>query len=177
MTVNMIWAARLADAATTARLRADPTSIGAFVAGFDVNEDLLDAPADVHNPAIPFDLDTQWQAIHYLLTGSAGATDSPLSVIVGKFEKIGKDQGFGPAGIIPASAIAAADEALSELDDEDLAARYDPKAMARDSVYGAGLLADEGESGLEFIMDDVARLRSFLEVGAAGGLAAFAMIN
>jgi hypothetical protein len=173
----MIWAARLADAATVARLRADPTSIGGFVSGFDVDEELLDAPADVHNPAIPFDLDTQWQAIHYVLTGSAGPTDSPLSIIVGKFEKIGKDQGFGPAWIIPASAIAAADEALSELDDGELAARYDPKAMLRDKVYGAQLLVDDGESGLDFIMDDIGRLRSFLEQGALRNLDAFAMIN
>jgi len=175
--MSMIWTARYADPQTVARLRADPTGIGAFVSGFDVDEDALDAPADIHNPAIPFDLDNQWQAIHYLLTGSAGATADPLSVIVGRFEKIGKDQGYGPAWLIPASAIAAADEALAELTDDELAGRYDPKAMVRDDVYQAKLLAEEGESGLEFIMDDVARLRSFLHEGAVRNLDAFAMIN
>ncbi len=173
----MIWAARQADAATVAKLRADPTGIGAFVAGFDVDEALLDAPADVHNPAIPFDLDTQWQAVHYLLTGSAGATADPLSVIVGKFEKIGKDQGFGPAWLIPAEAIAAADAALGELDDDDLRQRFNAKAMVADQVYYAKELAEEGEGALDFLIDDIDRLRSFLSEGAALGLAAFAMIN
>ncbi|WP_374411368.1 DUF1877 family protein [Novosphingobium colocasiae] len=177
MAKDMIWTARQADSATVARLRANPEEIGAFISGMDVDPDLLDAPADVHNPAIPFDLDTQWQAIHHLLTGSAGAADGPLSVIVGKFEKIGKDQGFGPAWLIPAEAIALADAALSQLDDDDLRERYDAKAMVRDNVYTAAALAEEGEGAIDFIIDDIDRLRSFLSEGANRGLAALAMIN
>jgi len=174
---SMIWTARYADAPTLAKLRADPDSIGQFLVGTDVDEELLDAPADVHNVAIPFDLDDQWQAIHFLLTGSAEATSDPLSIIVGKFEKIGRDQGFGPAWIIPAERILAADAALSDLDDDTLRERYDPKAMVRHNVYGAKLLAEEGPGGIDFVMDDVERLRSFLSEGAARGLAALAMIN
>lgn len=174
---SMIWTARYADAATVARLRADPDSIGQFLVGTDVEEALLDAPADVHNVAIPFDLDDQWQAIHFLLTGAAEATADPLSIIVGRFEKVGRDQGFGPAWIIPAERILAADAAMAELDDDTLRERYDPKAMVRANVYGARLLAEEGPGGVDFVMDDVERLRSFLSEGAARGLAAFAMIN
>lgn len=174
---TMIWTARFADADTVAQLRADPSGIGAFISGFDVSEDLLDAPAEIHNPAIPFDLDEQWQAIHYLLTGSAGATDEPLSVIVGKFPKIGKDQGFGSAWLIPADAIVAANEALEAVGNKDLRKRYDPKAMVADNVYGAKLLLEDGDGGLDFVMDDVDRLRSFLREGAKRKLAAFAMIN
>lgn len=175
--MSMIWTARYADAEKVARLRARPEDIGAFVSGFDVDEALLDAPADVHNPAIPFDLDEQWQAIHYLLTGSAGATDSPLSVIVGRFEKIGKDQGYGPAWLVPAAAIVAADAALEALDDDDLRARYDPKAMVAASVYNAKMMLEDGEGGLDFVMDDIDRLRSFLREGAKRKLDALAMIN
>jgi hypothetical protein len=175
--MSMIWTARYADGATLARLRAKPDDIGTFISGVDVDEDLLDAPADIHNPAIPFDLDTQWQAVHYLLTGAAGATTDPLSVIVGRFEKIGRDQGYGPAWLIPASAITTADAALKALDDDALRARYDAKAMVRDDVYTAKLLAEEGEGALDFLMDDVERLRSFLTEGAKRGLDALAMIN
>ncbi|MDE2561383.1 MAG: DUF1877 family protein [Sphingomonadales bacterium] len=174
---TMIWTARYADADTVARLRADPSGIGAFVSGFDVDEALLDAPAEVHNPAIPFDLDEQWQAIHHLLTGSAGATDDALSVIVGKFPKIGKDQGFGAAWLIPAGAIIDANEALEAVSNAELRKRYDPKAMVADGVYGAKLLLEDGEGGLDFVIDDVDRLRSFLREGAKRKLAAFAMIN
>ena len=177
MTKTMIWTARYADKDTVAEMRANPEEIGAFVSGFDLNEDLLDAPAEEHNPAIPFDVDTQWQTIHYLLTGSAGATDDPLSVIVGRFEKIGKDQGFGAAWLIPAEAIAAADSALSALTDADLRARFDPQAMADDDVYMAQMLVEDGEGGLDFFMDDVARVRSFLREGAKRKLDALAMIN
>jgi hypothetical protein len=177
MSESMIWTARYADAPTMARLRANPDSIGQFLVGTDVDEALLDAPANVHNVAIPFDLDDQWQAIHFLLTGAAEATADPLSIIVGRFEKIGRDQGFGPAWIIPAERIIAADAALSELDDDTLRERYDPKAMVRANVYSAKLLAEDGPGGLDFVMDDVERLRSFLSEGAARGLAALAMIN
>jgi hypothetical protein len=173
----MIWTARYADGATMARMRAQPDEIGAFVSGFDVDEELLDAPADVHNPAIPFDLDNQWQAVHYLLTGSAGATADPLSVIVGRFEKIGKDQGFGPAWVIPAEAIVAADKALAALGDGEIRARYDVKAMVRDDVYVAKSLAEEGQGALDFLMDDIERLRSFLREGAKLRRDALAMIN
>lgn len=175
--MSMIWTARYADADTVARMRTKPEDIGAFVSGFDLSEDLLDAPAEIHNPAIPFDLDEQWQAIHYLLTGSAGPTDSALSVIVGKFGKIGKDQGYGPAWLIPAAAISAADEALDALTDEDLRARYDPQAMLDDNVYNAKMMLEDGDGGLDFVMDDIARLRSFLREGAKRKLDALAMIN
>ena len=175
--MSMIWTARYADSATLARLRAKPDDIGTFISGVDVDEALLDAPADIHNPAIPFDLDTQWQAVHYLLTGASGATSDPLSVIVGRFEKIGKDQGYGPAWLIPTAAVVAADTALQALDDDTLRARYDVKAMVRDDVYTAKSLAEEGAGALDFLMDDVERLRSFLSEGAKRGLDALAMIN
>lgn len=174
---SMIWTARYVEASILSRLRADPDSIGQFLVGTDVDEALLDAPADVHNVAIPFDLDDQWQAIHFLLTGSAEAVDDPLSIIVGRFEKIGRDQGYGPAWLIPAESIIAADTALSNLDDTSLRDRYDPKAMVRANVYSAKMLAEDGPGGLDFVMDDVERLRSFLHEGAARGLAALAMIN
>ena len=67
MSQSMIWTARYADAQTLAALRASPDSIGQFLVGTDLDEAQLDAPADVHNVAIPFDLDDQWQAIHFLL--------------------------------------------------------------------------------------------------------------
>ncbi|WP_338467983.1 DUF1877 family protein [Novosphingobium sp. ZN18A2] len=175
--MSMIWTARYADADTVEQMRANPEGIGAFISGFDLNEDLLDAPAEIHNPAIPFDLDEQWQAIHYLLTGAAGATDDPLSVIVGRFQKIGKDQGYGPAWLIPADAIAAAHTALEAVSNADLRKRYDPKAMVRDDVYNAQLMLEDGEGGLDFVMDDVDRLRSFLREGAKRKLDALAMIN
>ena len=109
MAKDMIWTARQADAATVARLRANPEDIGAFVSGMDVDEDLLDAPADVHN--------------------------------------------------------------------DDLRERYDPKAMVKADVYYAKALVEEGAGAIDFIVDDVDRLRSFLSEGADRGLAALAMIN
>ena len=175
--MSMIWTARYADGATLAHLRANPDSIGQFIIGTDVDEALLDAAAVVHDVAAPFDLDDQWQAIHFLLTGSAEATADPLSVIVGRFEKIGRDQGFGSAWLIPAERIAAANAALAELDDATLRERYDPKAMVRAKVYSAKLLAEEGEGGIDFVMDDVDRLRSFLNEGGKRNLAALAMIS
>ncbi len=49
--------------------------------------------------------------------------------------------------------------------------------MVRDDVYIAKSLAEEGAGALDFLMDDVERLRSFLREGAKLRFAALAMIN
>ena len=164
--MGMVWLMRTASDDDVAMLRQDPTAVADFI---DSEQGL--------EGGTTFDVEKQWHAIHFLLTGSADPTDSPLSLILGEFEEIGPDHGYGPAWFIPGAFIQRFNEALSATNDAELAARYDTAAMLRDEVYIAGALDAEGEEGLEFLMEDVARLRVFAAKAAGDGLSAFAFIT
>ena len=112
-----------------------------------------------------------------MLTGSVEPVDSPLSLILGKFQECGPDQGYGPATYIPARAVKAFHDALSSLSDEEISSRYDPIAMVRDQVYIGQALADQGKEGVEYLMSDIQRLRKFVAEGAAKSMDAFGLIT
>ena len=176
--MGMVWVARLVDEEEAARLRADADELGDFIAGEDL--DWNAAPVQLigsHDPGRPFDVDKQWHAIHYLLTGSPDPVDGPLGIIMGEYEDVGEDQGYGPAWFIPPEAINASHEALRALGDDELRERYDPAAMVRDKVYIAEALAEEGEEGLGFLLEDLQRLRAFVRAGAERSLGAFAFVT
>jgi len=176
--MGMVWIARLVDDEETARLRADTDGLADFIAGEDLDWTAAPPePSESHDPNRPFDVDKQWHAIHYLLTGSPDPVDGPLGIIMGEFEDIGEDQGYGPSWFIPPEAIKASHEALRALSDDELRERYDPAAMVRDNVYIAGALAEEGAEGLDFLLEDLQRLRAFVRAGAERSLGAFAFVT
>jgi hypothetical protein len=164
--MGMVWVARLANDLEVARLRRNPDTICDFVNS-----------AEAYATGDTIDLEKHWHAIHFLLTGSSGATESPLSMILGNFEEVGPDYGYGPAWFAPRDVLQGFHAALSSLSQEDLAARYDPDAMVRAQVYIAHSLADEGEEGLKFLLEDIERLRAFAAKGAAGSMNAFGLIT
>jgi len=49
--------------------------------------------------------------------------------------------------------------------------------MVRDKVYIAEALAEEGEEGLGFLLEDIQRLRAFVRAGAERSLGAFAFVT
>ena len=124
--MGMVWVARLADGDETARIMANPDTAYDFI---NPNEGWEEAAID------SIDLDKEWHAVHHLLTGSADATDSPLSVIIGKFQQVGNDNGYGPAWHIPPERLQAFSESLQAIDTDELKARYDPDAMVSEHVY------------------------------------------
>jgi hypothetical protein len=174
----MVWIARLVDDQEEARLRADPDELGDFIAGEDLDWSAAPPqPNGSHNPDRPFDVDKQWHAIHYLLTGSPDPVAGPLGIIMGEFEDVGEAQGYAPAWFISPEAIKASHEALQALRDEELRERYDPAAMVRDQVYLAEALAKEGDEGLGFLLEDLQRLRAFVRAGAERSQGAFAFVT
>ena len=164
--MGMVWVATLASDEDIASVRSEPDSAYHFV-----NSDAA------YNSGQQIDLDKQWHGVHFLLTGSAGATSDPLSIIIGDFEEIGPDNGYGPAWIIPAASLASCHDKLSKLGDEEIAARFDPQVMAREDVYLADLFVDEGDEARVFLMEDIARLRSFIAKAAERSLGAIALIT
>lgn len=82
------------------------------------------------------DLDKAWHGIHWLLTGSADGGDEPLCYLLAGGDPVGDvDVGYGPARALTSHQVAAWDDALSELSIEELARRFDPKAMLDAKIY------------------------------------------
>jgi Domain of unknown function (DUF1877) len=124
------------------------------------------------------DFDKAWHALHFMLTGSAGGTNSPLSLIINEYEKIGGDgewdEGFS---IIPADRLAAFQAEFKLLTDKELSARYSPQAMDDEQVYMADYFVEEGAEGLKYIMQWMPNFRNFLDRCVESGSGAFLLLN
>jgi hypothetical protein len=148
--MGMVLYLRRASAPDIDRMRATPDQLGDFVYGDgEPNSDLVD-------------FDKAWHALHYLLTGSADATKSPLSLLLGDWETFGQDEnGFGGGWIAPPKALQAFNAALSRITDVDLRARYDPAAMHAEDVYLSDVFVDEGPEALDYLLQSLPELRRF----------------
>lgn len=164
--MGMIWVARLANDQEVAAIRENPDSAYGFI-----------QPETGWETAPIIDLDKEWHAIHFLLVQDVGPTESPLSLILGDFEAIGQDNGYGPAFLIPSEKLKAFSEALNELGQSDFKERYNTKAMVEQHIYLADMYDEEGEEGLEFLRTRIAELAEFAEKAASSGLSAFAVIT
>jgi hypothetical protein len=114
------------------------------------------------------DLDKAWHGIHWLLTGSADSGEEPLSYLLVGGEPVGDvDVGYGPARALTSEQVAAWDAALSRTSREELARRFDPKAMLEAQIYPAiwARSIKGGEDTLEYVLQAYGSLRDF--VGAA----------
>ena len=87
-------------------------------------------------------LEKSWHSLHYLLTGSAQEVDSPLGNAILGGKEIGPDLGYGPARFLDAKQVQQVSSALNKLSSDDLARRFDLKAMMAAKVYAC---ADEEE--------------------------------
>lgn len=164
--MGMVWVMTRATDVELAQLKANPDDVDDFI-----NSDVA------YESGRGVDLDKHWHAIHFLLTGSAEPTDSPLSLILGGFEEIGPDNGYGPAWIVPKEALIAFNDALSTRTDEQWIAGYDAAAAVKAQVYIAEALLNEGDEALEFLAEDLKRLREFVAAAVADGDNAFAVIS
>ena len=117
------------------------------------------------------DLDKAWQAIHFLLTGSAWEGSGPLTFLLHAGSPIGEDFGYGPTRLASPIEVRAFRDALAALDDSELQRRYDPAAMAAEDVYIADSLAEEGETGWQYVMQSIPALRSLLDRSVETGSA------
>ncbi|MEO1222351.1 MAG: YfbM family protein [Pseudomonadota bacterium] len=164
--MGMVWVARLADDREVARIRENPD--GAY--------DFIQPEAGWETAPI-IDLDKEWHALHFLLAQSAGSTEDPLSLILGNYESIGPDNGYGPAFLITSEKLRAFSEAAKKLNERDLAERYNTKAMMSQYVYLADMYDEEGEEGIGFLKAKLDELRKFAERASNNGLSALAVIT
>lgn len=108
------------------------------------------------------DVDKAWQAIHYLLTGSAEPTDSLLGFLCSGGTTIeGTDVGYGPPRAYTSAQVASIATELTSLDRDSLHQRYQPKEMDRQNVYPQ-IWARDGEEGFEYAWANFEGLRTLL---------------
>lgn len=106
------------------------------------------------------DLDKSWHGIHYLLTGEVGDTDSALSFLLTGTE-IGEDIGYGPARAFHAAQVRAIQTVLQPLTPETLRAHYNPADMNEQGIYPD--IWDKGDEPLEYLLENYATLKSFID--------------
>ena len=156
--MGMVLCLRGASAQELANLRADADAADEFL--FD---------DDAYESGDLVDFDKAWNALQFMFTGADAESDHPLSFFPNNPERIGTDNGFGGPWVFAPERVAAFNAALAELSDDELKARYDPAEMVKHDVYLADSLADEGEVGLEYVMQGVPALRALVERCAASG--------
>jgi hypothetical protein len=105
---------------------------------------LLAAPGQVeqvidgayNEPGAGFvDLDKAWQCLHYLMTGSARDGEAPLNFLLKGGTPVGDDLGFGPARVFRALEVAAIADALANVTQPMLLARFDLKQLEKLEIY------------------------------------------
>ncbi len=106
------------------------------------------------------DVDKAWQAIHYMLTGTAEAGEAPASLAVLGGTEIGEDIGYGPPRILLPAEVKQVADFLEALPPEAFAQRYAPKAMDAAGVYPEIWVRD-GADGLAYILEWYQVLRAF----------------
>jgi len=108
------------------------------------------------------DVDKAWQAIHYLLTGTAEPTDSLLGFLYSGGTTIkDTDVGYGPPRAYTSAQVASVAAELSALDRDTLYRRYKPKEMDEQDVYPQ-IWARDGEEGFDYAWQHFEGLRSLL---------------
>lgn len=111
------------------------------------------------------DLDKAWQAVHFLMTGSAEDGPPPLNFLTAGGRVVpGSDNGLGLARAFTAPDTRTIADAMSSLGVERAAARYDAKEMSRLKLYPE--IWDRPESK-EYALENLERLFEFVATAAA----------
>jgi hypothetical protein len=126
--MSMIGNFRRLPEADLARLLADPDQIADYLGE--------EEPPEGFGPFADLDVDKAWHGIHFLLTGTPWAGAIPWNFVVGGGTEIGDvDVGYGPARGFKRSEVQAIAQALESLSPDQLAQRFDGKAMTAADLY------------------------------------------
>jgi hypothetical protein len=87
-------------------------------------------------------LEKSWHSLHYLLTGNLWEANSILGKTILGGNEIGPDIGYGPARFLEPGEVKEIATALKKVSRNDLAKRFDLKAMVAAKVYACH---NEGE--------------------------------
>ena len=117
------------------------------------------------------DLDKSWHGIHYLLTGTADESGTPLEFLVAGGTSVGdEDVGYGPPRVFTSAETRAIAGALAAVTDEDLRSRFAPEAMMRAEIYPEIWDRDpKDDDTLGYLMEYLAILREAMTTVTSRG--------
>jgi hypothetical protein len=124
---------------------------------------LREAGAFGEDPNV-LELEKSWHTLHYLLSGSAEPTDSPLGRAILGGKEIGPDLGYGAARLLSAAEVREIASALAQVSPEDLTRRFDLDKMIASKIY-----ACRDASELDLARGYLAHLNAFYAESAARG--------
>lgn len=82
------------------------------------------------------DLDKAWHGIHFMLTQTAWEGEAPLNFLLHGGTEIGEiDVGYGPARGLTSAEVRTVAEALRNIDESFMRARFDPALMMELEIY------------------------------------------
>ena len=131
--------------------------------------------ADVGDTEV--DLDKAWHGIHYLLTGSAQASDALASKVIMGGEDIGPDRGYGPAQLLKPDEVKAVAALLEQTPPDILRKRFKPKEMTRADIYPSVIWERDGDEALEYVLTYYKQLVAFYKRAAERGQAVILVIS
>jgi hypothetical protein len=104
-----------------------------------------------------------WHGAHFLFSGGAEPTPTPLGQAILGGVEIGEDTGYGPPRYLDHDAVDGITKALSSVDEAELRRRYDGDAMNAEDLYPD--VWTEADS-VDWLVDECDRVREFY-LGAA----------
>ena len=117
------------------------------------------------------DLDKSWHGIHYLLTGKADESGTPLEFLVAGGTLVGdEDVGYGPPRVFTSAETRAIAGALAVVTDDELRSRFAPDAMMSAEIYPEIWDRDPTDDDtLGYLMEYVAILREAMTTVTSRG--------
>jgi hypothetical protein len=123
------------------------------------------------------DIGKAWHGIHFMLTGSVWDGPEPLNGVVLGGLPIGDiDLGYGPARGLSAARVKVVAEALEPMTEAIFCTRFDPGAMAQETIYPQ-IWAREGPEALKFLVEYFAVVRRVFLDAARNGHALILFVN
>src|SRR5438309_1507439 len=122
-----------------------------------------------HLPALgeQLDLEKDWHALHFLLTGTADGGDEPWCYLLAGGKSIGDGSDGWTAQALASQQVKRFADALAGISPSDLLARYDPDKMTALDIYPSVIWSRDPQDELKVLLaDSFESLRSFVQEAA-----------
>ena len=156
--------------------RVSETVLSAICANPDSISDFLYSEDNEHSEGSHLDIDKSWHAIHFLLNDSQWDGAYPLVCVVMGGECIGEqDIGYGPARYLTSQQVKEVGNAIGQIPESKLLAKFDAERMNREEIYPQGWCNSQEER--DYIGQYFSTLRRFFRSASDAGDATIVYIN
>lgn len=160
--MGMVLCLRTVSDATLEHVLSDPDSVNDLLDDATVEDD-----GTLTDEGLHADLDKAWHAIHFLLTRSVWEGKWPEAFLLVGGRQIGDvDVGYGPARGLTRAETAAVAEMLARITVDELASRFDGRALDHAKVYPE-IWSRDGDDALEYLKSCYSQLREFVSTARA----------